>query len=232
MPGRPAVTLLFAAMIALSVRAAAGAVVAQGRAQDVADRLVEGLGGREVWANARTLYVREKAYPSSQAAPVTAEIWRDLHVPAYRSIIAGEGLRRETHYSEAGGWTIRNGVRTVMTPELLAAEIADWKTEPYVIYHRLARRDPGLRLALVNDRRLEVYDRTSGELISWFVVDVAGMLVLWGNYYEGKVSEHVYGPLVPFGRFRMPKWGAATDGSWRFEYEVVRATADSLVVRQ
>jgi hypothetical protein len=217
----------------ISFSLAAGVMASQpaGDPGAFADRLLESLGGRKVWADARTLYVKERAYPPNVAGPVSAEFWRDLHVPAYRSVVIGPGFRRETHWSEAGGWRIRDGVRTEMTPAELATEVADWRTEPYVLYHQIAVRDPRLRLALNGERRLDVFDASSsGALIGWFVTDSAGALLKWGNYYEGAVSEHVYGPLQAFGAFRMPRWGAATDGSWRFEYDVVRATREPLVI--
>jgi hypothetical protein len=196
-----------------------------------ADRLVASLGGRAVWAAARTLYVRESAYPPSIAGPVTVEIWRDLQAPAYRSILRGSGIQRELHFSEQVGWRVRDGVRTTLSAQELAEEIADWRTEPYVLYHRLARRDSTLRLVMRSPNRLDVFDNSGSDIIGWFVADSAGALLLWGNYYQGQISEHVYGPLRPLGRFRMPAWGAATDGSWRFEYVEIRASPEPLIIR-
>jgi hypothetical protein len=196
----------------------------------LADRMIASIGGREVWASARTLYVRENAYLPGIRGPVVAEIWRDLQVPAFRSILRGSGLHRELHWSDAGGWRLRDGTRSTLTARELAEEIADWRTEPYVLYHRLARHDSTLHLVVRNGNRLEVFDGPGGEVIGWFVVDGFGALLLWGNYYQGQVSEHVYGPLQELGSFRMPRWGAATDGSWRFEYVDVRASPEPLVI--
>ena len=194
----------------------------------IADRLLESLGGRQVWAEARSLYVRERAFPASLDTPVTAEFWRDLERPAYRSLIVGESIRRETVWSEAGGYTVRDGVRSDMPADRLRSEIADWRQEPHVMYHKLARRDETLDLRLKGDDRLEIFDRESGELLCWFVVDVSGALLRWGNYYQGEVSEHVYGPLHDFGDVRMPAWGTSTTGSWRFEYEAVQPLTEPL----
>jgi len=190
--------------------------------------MLEGLGGREVWASARTLYVRERAFPASLDEPITAEFWRDLEIPAYRSLIEGASIRRETRWSEKGGWVIRNGVRSELTEDDIRTNISEWRQEPYVMYHKLAIRDSSLHLKLVDDNRLEIFDGENGKLLCWFVVDASGALLIWGNYYEGKVSEHVYGPLRDFGRVRMPAWGTSTTGSWRFEYEDVVPMAEPL----
>ena len=189
---------------------------------EVAERLVESLGGREVWSSAHLLYVRETAYPVGVAGPVRAEFWRNLDVPAYRSIVSGPGLHRETEWTADSGWTVRNGVRTEMNTAELDLEVAGWVQEPYVMYRRLALRDSTLHLTLSDDHRLDIYDGRGGRLLSWFVVDASGALLKWGNIYDGAVNEHVYGPLRPFGALRMPRWGTSTTGARRFEYEEVR----------
>ena len=197
-------------------------------AWQVANRMLENLGGREVWASARTLYVRERAFPASLAGPIKAEFWRDLEVPAYRSLIEGPSIRRETRWSEKGGWVNRNGVQSELTADAITANISDWRQEPYVMYHKLAVRDSSLHLELANDNRLEIFDEQNGKLLCWFVVDASGALLIWGNIYEGEVSEHVYGPLREFGQVSMPAWGTSTTGSWRFEYEDVVPMAEPL----
>jgi hypothetical protein len=194
----------------------------------VADRMIESIGGQQVWAVARSLYVRELAYPASVQGPLTAEFWRDLEKPAYRSVITGPGLRRETRWNEQGGWVIRDGVKTTMTTEKLKSEITGWRNEPYILYHKLALRDPSLHLAVSEGNRLEIFERSGGPMLCWFVVDSSGALLMWGNLYEGEVNEHVYGPLRDFGKVRMPAWGTSTTGSWRFEYQEVVPSAEPL----
>ena len=66
----------------------------------VADQLLESLGGREVWASTKILYVKEKAFPESLFHPVTAEFWRDLEKPAYRSVIDGYNFHEEKKWNE------------------------------------------------------------------------------------------------------------------------------------
>ena len=197
----------------------------------MADRLVESLGGRDVWAAAKTLYVRERAYPASINGPVTAEFWRDLEKPAYRSVVVGSGVNRETRWDEDGGWVVRDGAKSEIPEENVRADVIAWRQEPYVMYHKLALHDPTLHLKSVDGRKLEIYDGPDGRLLCWFVVDASGALLVWGNIYDGEVSEHVYGPLRQFGEFRMPAWGTSTNGGWRFEYEEVIGLSEPLDIR-
>ena len=201
--------------------------IAQSKIQDadawrMADQLLESLGGREVWARTKILYVKEKAFPESLYHPVLAEFWRNLEQPAYHSIIVGNELRRETVWDTKGGWVNQNGTRNNISDKEIAQEVNDWAQEPYVMYHKLAIRDPLIRPVLKDDA-LQIYEANSDRLLCWFRVDAHGRLLMWGNYYQGEVSEHVYGPTKPIGEFVMPAWGTATNGSWRFEYLEVKA---------
>lgn len=195
----------------------------EGEAWRTADRLLESLGGKELWASTKVLYIKELAFPSSLKDSVIAEFWRDLEKPKYRSLIRGSNLERETVWSKDGGWVVKNGVRTQMTKETVAEEVLNWYQEPYVMYHKLAIRDPSLQLVLKHEKRLEIYSMDGKRILCWFEMDANGGLLLWGNYYQGEVSEHVYGPGRQIGAFRMPSWGTATNGSWRFEYVDVKA---------
>lgn len=50
----------------------------------------------------------------------------------------------------------------------------------------------------------------------------------WGAISEGEPLEYVYGPLQDFGPIRFPAWGAAVDGTWRFEYAAVALDAQAI----
>ncbi|MGH8251501.1 MAG: hypothetical protein ACREVI_12530 [Steroidobacteraceae bacterium] len=114
-----------------------------------------------------------------------------------------------------------------MTPEALAADLQGLRQEPYSIYHRLARRDPALRVELRNESDLYVYDRDE-RLLAWFQVSPNGKLLGWGNFYDGTVNQHYYGPLVEFDGVRLPKFGATANGSYRFEYLSARFADQAL----
>ena len=59
-------------------------------------------------------------------------------------------------------------------------------------------------------------------LLCWFQVAPNGVLLGWGNFFDGVVNQHYYGPVVPFGPAKLPKFGATSNGSYRFEYLTAR----------
>ena len=81
-------------------------------AQAVVDTLLESLGGKQVWAEARAIYIRETAYPASMSDPVNAKFWRDLEKPIYRSVLTAPGTERKTWRTATSGWSERNGERS------------------------------------------------------------------------------------------------------------------------
>lgn len=193
------------------------------------DRLLEQLGGREVWARARSLHIRERVYHPRYGGPIQVDIWRDLERPAYHSRIIGPGFERVMAWDGRTGWRVRDGRMTPMSGEEVTTEVSGWRQEPYRVYRQLARRDPDLRVALADSTRLVVLDR-DGRTLCWFLLDAKGAPLKWGNVFDGRINEHTYGPLVSFGSFRMPAWGTSADASWRFEYVEVTATDDALRV--
>jgi hypothetical protein len=120
------------------------------------------------------------------------------------------------------GWVRRNGELRRMSGEELAVEIQGLKQEPYSIYHRLAENDPALRVELrENDSVLYAYDADE-RVLCWFQLDGKGGLVGWGNFFDGSVNQHHYGPIADMGDVNLPRWGAASNGSFRFEYVSAR----------
>lgn len=216
------------ALASLSASMASAQTGLQGSAEAIAaaERLIESVGGHEVWTSARSLYVRERVWAPRYIGELDAHYQRDLEVPANYGRITGPTLRRESAYDATTGWVMRNDTLRILPEAEVAAEAAGWAQEPYRIYRRLARRDPGIRVALIDGDRLEVYEAATDHQLCWFVLDAGGGPLRWGNIYNGAVNEHVYGPLADFGPFRMPRWGTSTTGSWRFEYVEMRGSAE------
>ena len=130
--------------------------------------------------------------------------------------------------SPAGGWDLRDGTLVPLGPAALAIELQGLKQEPYAIYHRLASNDPGLRVELRDQNAtLYVYDRDE-RVLCWFQLDATGGLSGWGNYYDGAINQHHYGPVADMGDVNLPKWGAAANGSFRFEYVSARVSDRAL----
>lgn len=187
-----------------------------------AEQMLEHVGGREAWANARTFYVEERAFlPSGDVAEL--KIWRDLQ-NGNRRLERSAGNSRFSEWLSANeGFELRNGAIRQLSSEELAQELQGLRQEPYAIYRRLARRDPEIRVQLRDDGSLHVYDGEE-RLLCWFLLDGKGAPRSWGNFWNGSINQHYYGPLADMGDANLPKWGVSTTGTFRFEY--VRALLD------
>lgn len=179
-----------------------------------AEHLLNLVGGRTAWAH-RTLLVEERGYlRSGDAALIT--ITRDFEGGArlLRRVSSRDTLIE--WLAPSGGWVNRNGVVTALPATLLAIELQGLRQEPYAVYHRLAHYDSTLRVER-RDNALFVYE--AGErLLCWLNLDGRGGLTGWGNFYDGAINQHWYGPLISFGNANLPKFGAQSTGNFRFEY--------------
>ena len=213
---RPAIS----ALVFLAVAAPAPPVAAQTRGEApavaAAERLLDAVGGREAWANARTFFVEERVFTASGDV-AQLRIWRDMVAGTRRLERSSAGSTYREWLSPAGGWEERDGQRRVLAAQELASERYGLMQEPYAIYRRLALNDPRLRMVLRDPRSLYVYD-SDDRLLCWFLLDGKGSLVSWGNFYDGAINQHYYGPLVDVGDANLPKWGVSTTGAFRFEY--------------
>jgi hypothetical protein len=193
-----------------------------------ASALLEQVGGRSRWAAARTFYAKENAYLRSGEMAIV-EVWRDFETSTRLFRLRTPSRNIEEVAGVSAGWERRDG-KTRLWPQ---AELADERQgllqEPYFIYHRLAKGDPTLRVALEESNKLNVYDGAD-KLLCWFVLDDQNNPMSWGNRYKGAVNQHWYGPLHQVGPIRLPKWGAASDGRWRFEYVDASLNAKELAL--
>lgn len=181
-----------------------------------AEQLLLQVGGRAMWQR-RTLVVEERGYlPSGETAEL--RIWRDFAANA-RLIERRTPTQTFREWVAPGeGWASRNGELRQMAAGEHAAELQGILQEPYHVYHRIARNDPALRVELRDaGASLYVFD-TEERLLCWFRLARDGALRGWGNFFDGAVNEHYYGPLIDMGDANLPRWGAAADGGFRFEY--------------
>ena len=183
----------------------------------VARGIVQAIGGKDVWASMRSLYVREFALTPSIPGQLVEEVWRDLEQPRERYEVRGEGLESIRVWQSSGGWWkhSRRGFRDLTREEIIEAE-AFWPGDVYIMYHRLAKEDPALSVALDDDGLLQISE--DGVSRGWFQVNVSGEPIRWGLGTGTESVEYVFGPLKAFGNINFPAWGSATNASWRYWY--------------
>jgi hypothetical protein len=213
--------LTVALLLTVAAEASAAGVRGEADARQAGQRLLEQVGGAAAWRS-RTLEVTERIYLRSGAVG-ELRIVRDFERPARLVESTIEGRKRVEWVAPDGGWTARDGERREMPAATLAAELRGLRQEPYAVYHRLAEDDAGLRLELRDGDRLLVFDHDE-RLLSWFQVAANGVLLGWGSFFDGEINQHYYGPLADFGGVKLPRFGATSDGRYRFEYASARLT--------
>ena len=191
----------------------------------VARGIVEAIGGKDVWAPMRSLYVRELVRAPWFDGLLAEEVWRDLEQPKERYEVVGDGLEMTRVWQSSGGWVnhSQRGFRTLTEKEIVESE-AFWPGDVYIMYHRLAKEDPLLSVALDEEGLLQISE--DGLSRGWFQVNVTGEPIRWGLDTGAEAVEYVFGPLKAFGKINFPAWGSATDASWRYWYTVVIASGE------
>ena len=191
---------------------------------DIADRMLESIGGKALWAKIRTLYVIEKSR-SEKGDGIIGEFWRDLQYPRESYTLNN---RRDviirTWWNKQGFWQTLNGqVNHRLNPKLHQDALDYWHGEIYVMYHRLARGDDNLTLTQVDKRSFSVFDEILKRQLGTFWVNDDGELFRW-RHEDG--TEYIYGPHRSFGDISFPDWGTNVDGTWSFYYTEVRWSPD------
>jgi hypothetical protein len=223
-------TSAFIAFLIASSMPAAVAAQIRGtvEATSAAEALLNQAGGRDVWTNARTFYVEERVYLQS-GDTAKLRIWRDLETGNRRLERSSAASSYVEWLSADGGFDVRDGKVNEYSPEDLAIELQGLRQEPYAVYRRLANGDPTLRVDLRNKNTLFVYDGEE-RLLCWFLLDGKGGNLSWGNFWNGNINQHYYGPIVDMGDANLPRWGVSTTGNFRFEYVLAKLIDETVKV--
>lgn len=185
----------------------------------VVQRLLQGMGGAEVWSKARSLRVIEESYSIRVSGPSRAVFYRDLEQPRIRWESSSSAGNSVTVITPSGGWLQQGNTVTALPEARVASFTSLWPKLIYTLYRRFAGGDPALSFTLENDRRLLIND--NGAAIGWIEVDLDGHLTKWAAMSNGGIlpgEEWVYGPHRQFGPISMAAWWARVDGTYRFSY--------------
>ena len=196
-----------------------------GRAR--AELLLEAMGGRAAWAKVKFVHVEAIHDDVSIRDPFTNKIWNDFTAPRVRIEAKNAELDRRRAINVESGWRWRDGAESALTPEQIEDERKWWESNIYRTLHRLAVNDPELSARAVGEHRVEIF-RRDGKRLNWFHLNQRGEPMLFGTW-ESEAGT-AFGPLVPSGQIKYPKWGARPDGSWR--YEIVRLTTSETPPRE
>ena len=172
------------------------------------------MGGREAWSKVKFVHVEAIHDDVTIRDSFTNKIWNDFSAPRVRLEAKNAPIDRRRAISDGTGWRLRDGERSVLTPEQYEDERSWWEANVYRTLHRLAVKDQDLEPRAIGENRLEIF-RRDGKRLNWFVLNQRGEPMLFG-IWESEAGT-AFGPLASSGAIKYPKWGARPDGSWRYE---------------
>lgn len=179
----------------------------------LADRMLDALGGRTAWASATSLVNDSQQNRVEAPTKVRTTITLDLTRTRFRIETTAPGLHLVRVVDGESGWRrTRDGVIEDLPDAVRSADLRWYAGHVYRTIHRVARRDPSVRLAIGRGGRLDVFE---GDLrIAWYQLDAAGEPVSFGGLDDDVVT--LSGPWVHERQgIRHPLWVARPDGSWR-----------------
>ena len=218
--GLPALLLLACGIFAASSPAATPAA----DAEVLADRMLAALGGRAAWAGLRNTVNDSLQFRLEEPTVVRAVIRMDFTQPRFRVDTTAPGLTLARVVDGQRHWRLnRAGVVEDVPAEILAEDRRWYAGHVYRTIHRVAARDPALRLAVNGAGRLEIHE--GGARIAWFALDVRGEPYAFGAHDDDGGS--ISGPwsFVRDG-IHHPTWVARPDGSWRAAVQALEVNVE------
>jgi hypothetical protein len=182
-------------------------------ALELADRMLERLGGRDAWEGLRNTINGSQQNRAGEPTVVYAVITMDFERPRFRIETTAQDLHLIRVIDGENSWRLRGSGKIEDVPEdLFASEMKWYGAHLYRTIHRIAARDPALSLGLGPDGRLEIF--ANGERILWFRLDAKGE-----PYAFGAWDDEVGGLSGPWDFIKdgihHPRWVSNPEGTWR-----------------
>jgi hypothetical protein len=181
--------------------------------EQVAERMLAALGGRDAWARAKNTVNDSRQDWDGDPSELRVVITMDFERPRLRIETWGKDLHvirvvdGDAHWRQS-----RDGSIGPISDSVLEIDRKFWQGHVYRTLHRLAVRDPALRLAVGKEERLEVHE--GGKRIAWYALDRRGQPYLYGAH-----EDEVGGIFGPWEReaagIRHPVWVTRDGGKWR-----------------
>ena len=203
--------LACASIVVLVLAATSSAAAAD--AEALAERMLAALGGRAAWA-ATTNTVNDSQQTWDGEPPLLrVVITMDFERPRLRIETRGEKLHLIRVIDGERDWRMtREGTIAPVSAETLAIDRRFYQGHVYRTLHRIAKRDPAIRITVGKDRRLEVHEGVMR--IAWYALDRSDQPYRYGAHDDDTGS--IFGPWESQGTtIRHPVWVARDDGKWR-----------------
>ena len=198
--------VLFLASMSASAQDAA-------RAEALAEKMLDALGGRAAWAELRNTINGSQQNRAEEPTVVYAVITLDFERPRFRIETTAKDLHLIRVVDGDASWRLNLAGRIEDLPEdRYAGEMAWYAAHLYRTLHRVAARDAALSLSVGDDERLQVF--AGEQRILWFSLDAKGEPYAFGTYDDDVGSLSGPWDVVREG-IHHPRWVSSADGTWR-----------------
>jgi hypothetical protein len=199
--------IAFASCLTLSAAATAN------DAEALAQRMLDALGGRAAWAAATNTVNDSQQNWDGDPPVLRVVITMDFEHPRIRIETRGIGIHLIRVVDGDRHWRLtRDGRIAPVSDETLAIDRRWYQGHIYRTLHRIARRDPALRLSIGADGRLEVHEGSSR--IAWYLLDRGSQPYRYGAHDDDVGG--IFGPWeAEAGGIRHPVWVTNDGGKWR-----------------
>lgn len=178
------------------------------------ERMLEKLGGREVWANTLSLLTVERVRHYKYGDGIIETVWRDLDQPGASIKLMHPDLNLVYAWDSTQGWVSRNGVLRDLSKDEIHQKEVHWQRDLYTLFHQLALGDRKLTLKVLKPNGFKILDEDKKK-IGEFRLTRSGELYQWQRFGSQKSETYIYGPFKSFGVLNFPDWSTTTDGHWR-----------------
>lgn len=186
---------------------------AENSGAQLADRMLERLGGRVAWAGLKNTVNGSMQYRTEEPFEVYSIITMDFTQPRFRidTIASDINLNRVINGSKS--WRISWSGKVEDLPEESYKREMEWyQAHVYRTIHRIAKNDPELSLKKAGDNQLEVF--VDDTRLIWFRLTKDGEPFAFG--FRDDNAGSITGPwAITKNGISHPAWVSSRDGTWR-----------------
>lgn len=181
--------------------------------EDLAERMLSALGGRTAWASTTNTVNDSQQNWDGEPALLRVVITMDFEQPRFRIDTRADKLHVIRVVDGDRHWRVsRDGTVSPVPDEVLAGDRRWYQGHVYRTLHRIARRDPAIRLSVGKEGRLEVHEGATR--IAWYALDRSAQPYRYGAHDDETGS--IFGPWeAQSSGIRHPVWVSRDNGRWR-----------------
>jgi len=183
------------------------------KALEQMELMFQKLGGRQIWANAKSIYTVERVRHYKYGDGIIETVWRDLENPGASIKLMHPKLNLVYAWNRTSGWVSREGKLRDLGEDEIDQKEAHWHRDLYTLFHQLALGERELSLKVLKPYGFKVLDEDRKK-IGEFRLTPQGELSQWQRFGGQESVIYIYGPYKSFGLVNFPDWSTTSDGHW------------------